>query len=288
MDSLWLSVARPVRMVIAVAVGASSALLLAACGHGASNSSAVPATPQTPQSQELPIRPVPVVDAKPAGAPALCPCPAGGLPLPTTGGKAATSPATSGTNTLANPSVSASDETLLRLLAYADQVRAMPANELGQESKRLADLAMPAEQLRLALVLSQSRQSGELARGQELVGRVLANASPEAQTLHPLARLMGSRLIEQRRQEDTIERQSQQLRDVQRRLEQTTERLEALKAIERSINSRSTGGVGGLPNRVGASAGAAGAAEVGSAQIGIRAPAARASNPRRPASGSSP
>lgn len=288
MDLLWVLVARPVRMAVAVAASASSALLLAACGHGAFNAAVVPAAPQTPQSQELHIRPAPVVNTKPAGAPALCPCPTNSLPLPTTGGKAATSPAAPGNSILANPSVSAPDETLLRLLAYADQVRAMPANELGQESKRLADLAMPAEQLRLALVLSQSRQSGELVRSQELVGRVLANASPEAQTLHPLARLMGSRLSEQRRQEDTIERQSQQLRDVQRRLEQTTERLEALKAIERSINSRTAGGVGGMPNRVGAATGAAGAAELGSAQIGIRAPAARASAPRRPASGSSP
>jgi hypothetical protein len=43
----------------------------------------------------------------------------------------------------------------------------------------------------------------------------------------------------QRRLEDLLERQNQQTREVQRRLEQTNERLEALKAIERSLTSRS-------------------------------------------------
>ena len=43
---------------------------------------------------------------------------------------------------------------------------------------------------------------------------------------------------EQRRLEDLLEKQNQQTRDVQRRLDQTNERLEALKAIERSLTSR--------------------------------------------------
>ena len=44
---------------------------------------------------------------------------------------------------------------------------------------------------------------------------------------------------EQRRVEEQLEKQTQQTREVQRRLDQTNERLEALKAIERSLTSRS-------------------------------------------------
>jgi DNA repair ATPase RecN len=125
------------------------------------------------------------------------------------------------------------------MLAYSDRVRTMSAAELGQEVTRLNHAATPADQLQLALVLSQFRQLPELIRAQEQLTRLLANTSPEAQALHPLARLLAARYGEQRRLEDLLERQNQQTREVQRRLEQTNERLEALKAIERSLTSRS-------------------------------------------------
>jgi cell division septum initiation protein DivIVA len=50
------------------------------------------------------------------------------------------------------------------------------------------------------------------------------------------------RYADQRRLEDQVERQAQQMRDNQRdnqrRVDQLNEKLEALKAIERSIGSR--------------------------------------------------
>ncbi len=122
------------------------------------------------------------------------------------------------------------------MLAYADRVRQMPAPELGQEISRLANPATADAQLQLALALGQLRQLPELMRAQELLARVLANA--DAQALHALARLLAARYGEQRRLEDQLDRQTQQLRDVQRRLDQTNDRLEALKAIERSLTSR--------------------------------------------------
>ena len=127
-------------------------------------------------------------------------------------------------------------EAVMRLLAYADRVRTLPPAELAQEAARLGAPPTPAEQLQLALVLSQMRQTPELIRAQELLARVLANA--QAQPLHPLARLLAARYGEQRRLEDQLDRQTQQTRDVQRRLDQTHERLEALKAIERSLTNR--------------------------------------------------
>lgn len=139
----------------------------------------------------------------------------------------------------ANGVPASASEPVVRMLAYADRVRAMSAAELGQEVTRLNPAVTPAEQLQLALVLSQQRQTQELIRAQELLTRLLANSDADAQALHPLARLLAARYGEQRRLEDQLDKQNQQTREVQRKLDQTNERLEALKAIERSLTSRS-------------------------------------------------
>lgn len=136
----------------------------------------------------------------------------------------------------ANTAASPATDATLRMLAYADRVRLMLPAELSQEMTRLGEVSAPAEQLQLSLVLSQLRQLPELIRAQELLARVLGNA--DAQALHPLARLLAARYGEQRRLEEQLEKQTQQVRDLQRRLDQTNERLEALKAIERSLTSR--------------------------------------------------
>lgn len=129
-------------------------------------------------------------------------------------------------------------DALVRVLAYADRVRSMSTTELNQEVARLGNPYLPASQLQLVIALSQLRQTPELIRAQELLTRLLANPDAEAQALHPLARLLATRYGEQRRIEDLLDKQNQQTREVQRRLDQTNERLEALKAIERSLTSR--------------------------------------------------
>lgn len=131
-------------------------------------------------------------------------------------------------------------ETFPRMLAYAERAQRMPAAELSQEVIRLGDVVHPTEQLQLALVLSQFHQLPELIRAQELLVRVLANTGSEAQPLRPLAGLLASVYGEQRRLVEQLEEQTRQTRDVQRRLDQTNERLEALKAIERSLTNRPT------------------------------------------------
>lgn len=150
-----------------------------------------------------------------------------------------TGPSSKSAETAASPPpVSSTSDAALRMLAYADRVRLMPPAELGQEVARLGERSTPAEQLQLSLVLSQLRQLPELIRAQELLARVLGNTNVEAQALHPLARVLAARYGEQRRLEEQLEKQTQQVRDLQRRLDQTNERLEALKAIERSLTSR--------------------------------------------------
>ena len=130
---------------------------------------------------------------------------------------------------------------LLRVLAQTDSILNMSAAELGKEIARLSAIEEAAAEnpLVLAIALSHTRQAVDTARALGLVQRVLANnATEEAQALHPLARLVEARLLQQRRLEDQLEKQGQQLRDTQRRNDQLNERLEAVRAIERSLNTR--------------------------------------------------
>lgn len=157
---------------------------------------------------------------------------------PTTATPPAANPGNPASPAFAAPQRVPASEGLLQALAYADRVRTLSAAELGQEVVRLNHPVVPLDQLQLALALSQLRQTSELIRAQELLTRLLANTDAQAQALHPLARLLAARYGEQRRLEDLLDKQNQQTRDVQRRLEQTQERLEALKAIERSLISR--------------------------------------------------
>ncbi|MES2412522.1 MAG: hypothetical protein V4614_01890 [Pseudomonadota bacterium] len=134
------------------------------------------------------------------------------------------------------PSPARVPDNLAAMLAYADRVRPLQGPELAQEISRLGEAATAEDQLRLAIALIQTRQLYDMVRAQEMLQRVLAN--PASATLHPLARLLAARFAEQRRVEDQLDRQGLQLRDAQRRLDQTNDKLEALKEIERSLTPR--------------------------------------------------
>ena len=128
-------------------------------------------------------------------------------------------------------------------LDYADRLRAMTVPALAQEIARLGEPgAAPGRQLQLALALALTRVPSDLQRAQGLLQRVLDNGSDEARALHPLARLLAAQYGEQRRADEATERQAQQLRDAQRRIDQLNDRLEAVRAIERSLSARPAGG----------------------------------------------
>lgn len=125
---------------------------------------------------------------------------------------------------------------LAAMLSYADKVRPLGGNELGAEIARIGDPGdSPTTQMQLAILLSQTRVPADLARALGLLQRVIANPSPEAQPLQPLARALAARYVEQRRVEDDRDKQVQQLRESQRRIDQLNDRIEALRAIERSF-----------------------------------------------------
>ena len=129
---------------------------------------------------------------------------------------------------------------LTQALAYADRVQRMPPAELTREIARLgeAEDTLAASPLHLALALAQTRQPVDTARALAQVQRLLGHNDPAMQPLQPLARLLEARLLQQRRLEEQMERQAQQLRDAQRRNDQLNERLEAVRAIERSMTAR--------------------------------------------------
>ncbi len=128
-------------------------------------------------------------------------------------------------------------------LDYADRLRAMTVPALAQEIARLGEPgAAPGRQLQLAMALALTRVPTDLQRAQGLLQRLLDNGTDEARALHPLARLLAAQYGEQRRADEATERQAQQLREAQRRIDQLNDRLEAVRAIERSLSTRPSGG----------------------------------------------
>ena len=123
-----------------------------------------------------------------------------------------------------------------QMLAFADRVRSLTGAELGAEMARIGDPGDSAPaQMHLAIALAATRVPADLARALGLLQRVIASQANDAAPIQPLARALAARYLEQRRIEDDRDRQVQQLREAQRRIDQLNDRLEALRAIERSV-----------------------------------------------------
>jgi transcription elongation GreA/GreB family factor len=89
--------------------------------------------------------------------------------------------------------------------------------------------------------LAQQHNPGDLARAASLLESITQAIKPELRAWQPMANLLAAHIAEQRRLEDQLERQAAQRRDTQRAIQQLSEKLEALKAIERSMTSRAPG-----------------------------------------------
>jgi|GEM_PF-523909 len=143
------------------------------------------------------------------------------------------------------PVVDPSEGVARRLLAYNEQLRQMSQAELGQELTRLnalvsanAQAASPQLVMELSLALTHARNNGDIARAAALLDPIVKSTNPDIAPWQPLARLLSVRLVEQRKLEEQLDRQGLQLREAQRNLQQTNDKLEALKAIERSLTAR--------------------------------------------------
>jgi hypothetical protein len=136
-----------------------------------------------------------------------------------------------------------SDQAARRLLAYHEQLLGKSPEDLLAEVARLdaqtaGAAASPDQALDLALVLSMEHNPGDLARAADLVEPIANGTSPDLQPWLPIARLLAGAIAEQRRLEEQLATQAAHNRETQHTIQQLTEKLEALKAIERSMTAR--------------------------------------------------
>jgi hypothetical protein len=141
-----------------------------------------------------------------------------------------------------DPPLEPQDLAARHLLATEDRLSALNTADLTQEASRTVDPSAIEGTMDQILALGMTHNPGDLARAQGLLDQVLHNNAPQADPWRALARLLAYRLNDQRRAEDLADRTAQQLRDAQRdaqrKVDQLNDKLEALKAIERSLNTR--------------------------------------------------
>lgn len=126
-----------------------------------------------------------------------------------------------------------------RLLQWQDELRNATGEPLPARIARLsADTPTPAHLVELGLALLHTRNPGDAARAQGLLEAAGRASGEDAAAWAPWARLLAGRAAEQRRLEEQADRLNQQQRDSQRRIDQLSEKLEALKAIERSLGPK--------------------------------------------------
>jgi hypothetical protein len=127
-------------------------------------------------------------------------------------------------------------------LATHDRLSTLNSADLAQEANHPIDPVSVEAAMDQALALSMTHAPGDIVRSQAVLDQILHNNSPQADPFRSLARLLAYRLGEQRRAEESADRLSAQLRDQQRdsqkKLDALNDKLEALKAIERNLNTR--------------------------------------------------
>lgn len=174
-----------------------------------------------PDPAPAPSAPIPPPDPVPAPAPPPTPVPVAVAPAPAPS-----------TRDLA-------DQVARQILAASERLRALPNAELVREVVRLSEApASPSTTLEMALGLGLTRNPGDIARAIGVLDPIGRSSSPELAPWQPWARLLLARYAEQRRVEEQLERQGQQVRELQRRIDQLGSQVEALKAIERSMAPR--------------------------------------------------
>ncbi|WP_157523215.1 hypothetical protein [Mitsuaria sp. 7] len=134
------------------------------------------------------------------------------------------------------PVVAPTDNAARIVLNLNDRLRQMSPLELAQEVAPRDDAALPpGNAVQLALALMFSHANGETFRAQTLLDQVLRDARPEADEWRPMAQFLVDRVAEQRRMEGELDKGRLAREDLQRRLDDANRKLEALKAIERSL-----------------------------------------------------
>jgi hypothetical protein len=125
------------------------------------------------------------------------------------------------------------------LLSYHQSLRRMTQGELVKELSGLGlQQRSPRVAIQMGMALMLTRGSGDLARAQALLDSVATSADVEAAPFRPLAQLLSSNCAEARRLYDHADKLAVQQKENQRRIDQLSEMLEALKTIERTLPAR--------------------------------------------------
>ena len=141
------------------------------------------------------------------------------------------------------PAARVDESSMLPLLGYQQLLAQLSPQDLARERAVLLYLPpTPSSQLRLAMLLAQTRGTGDLARAQALADQVLRANDPASASMHPLARLLATQYHERLRLQAQNERLLLQVSESQRRSAELQDKLEALANIERSLPLRPTGG----------------------------------------------
>ena len=125
------------------------------------------------------------------------------------------------------------------LLSYHQSLRRMSQGELVKELSGLGlQQRSPRVSIQMGMALMLTRGAGDLARAQALLDSVATSADVEAAPFRPLAQLLSSNCAETRRLYDHADKLATQQKENQRRIDQLSEMLEALKTIERTLPAR--------------------------------------------------
>lgn len=131
------------------------------------------------------------------------------------------------------------ENALVPTLAYYQMLHRMSAAEIGRERQVLAALPVsPNSQVRMAMVYGHPRGPQDFPKALGLLEGVLKSTDPTAIELQPLARLLIDNYIERQKLEGQLEKQSQQLKESQRKTVELQEKIDNLADIERTLPQR--------------------------------------------------
>jgi hypothetical protein len=129
------------------------------------------------------------------------------------------------------------------LLSYHQSLRRMSQGELVKELSGLGlQQRSPRVAIQMGMALMLTRGGGDLARAQALLDSVATSPDADAAPFRPLAQMLSSNCAETRRLYDHADKLAAQQKENQRRIDQLSEMLEGLKAIERTLPVRPAAG----------------------------------------------
>ncbi|MGA9394634.1 MAG: permease [Azonexus sp.] len=141
--------------------------------------------------------------------------------------------------TVVMPATVSEEGSAVAVLNYYQTLQRMTPAQINRERSFLAALpATPNTQVRMAMILGHSRGQQDFTKALSLLEAVLKSSEADAVSLHPLARLLAENFGERQKLEGQVEKQSQQLKESQRKTAELQEKIDELADIERTLPQR--------------------------------------------------